>query len=336
MANNGDQDDVEIIFPPDLLERNQRNQRESQRERMHLIDIYNMSEVATVADIGEYVDTNPNGNCGWEVLVIILFFAGYYDVSSFVTALILQPGERRRPLTKTERRTIFPNIRQHLRRQINNERRTLKNHYIQHYQVFRGDPQDPDPEVVTTAGDSLYEFKGNFRQLRQRVANAIHHDDVDYDDENIFVNFNQWMRGHFWAIASHYYHLSFVVYHENNAVAERRTNIFRWRYDTNQVMVYEYPREYMTPPFVNRFHCVSFDTNHYQYVKRLYPPVRRGLNSLIKKVHYLAGLPTVGPFQLPQARAHADFETARQDIAINPNALLDTVAAGAICLVRAL
>ena len=322
VMSDSDSDDSEVqhVEPPHILERNQRNLR----GRRSLIDIYNIVPVLTVAAIGEYFDTIPNGNCGYETLVIILFFAGLYDNMHFVRSRILQPGEPDRDFTSAERRSILPNIRRHLRRRINNVRWTLKNHFLQHFQVFRGGSHDPHAEVVTTAGTPMSEFQGELRHLRTDVANAIHRENVDYNDEDSTVHYSQWMRIQFWAIASHYYHLSFVVYQEDNRVQYRRTTIFRWVSDITKVIVYEYPREYMTPPFVDRFHCISFDTNHYQYVDRRYIPIRNGLSTIFNNVLNLAGVPITGTFRAPESLTRATFETARQGIADNPNRSLAT------------
>jgi hypothetical protein len=236
----------------------------------------NMYEIAFLSDIFNEEDVLYLGNCGFEALILCLWYAG-------LLPKIVHPMESEQ-WTENERMNDLASWR----RAIAKIRSLMYRFYISNLREFRGlaCEVDPDPPLeVTVAGtfppEPLAEFKGREFRLRERaehIYNSLH----DYDNDGCV--YADYMQSHWWAIAARKWKRTFVVYNEGNR--SKQTVVFHWDAMEQKVIVYTYSGVLLSPPYGALCVVCLPDICHYKYLK----DNRVSLDQLYTVLPFIVGL----------------------------------------------
>ena len=224
------------------------NERTTRSENAHTLfrQSKKMYEIAFLSVIFNEEDVLYHGNCGFEALILCLWYAG-------LLPKIVHPIEREdTQWTENERNNDLATWR----RAIAKIRSLMFRFYISNLKIFRGlviegedeELQDPELEVYkagTYPREPLADFKGREGRLIDRgkhIYNSLH----DYDNDG--SPYSDYMQSHWWAIAARKWKRTFVVYTYNRVTCEKATVVFYWDTTEEKVIIYDYSGVLLSPP----------------------------------------------------------------------------------------
>lgn len=233
----------------DLTGRRSTSKRISIRALRKFIEDNHLKKCRRLDEIGYGVETNPNGNCGYEALLVALWQNG-----------LLHPYIKSMDSDDVWTRPQKEQDLQWQREQINAIRERLRNHYRINWWFYKGNT----PwrlKIKTADGSPIGTFKCNQRAAK-RIFNSIWTEGVDYSDG---CTYDSWMNVNYFAIAADHFKRTIFVY-ELGDRNHRRTIIYHYDNDTDTVVNYIQEYYFLSP--TDGALCIVYDgMNHYEYLR---------------------------------------------------------------------
>ena len=228
---------------------NNPNQRVINRNKLdNFINDHTLCVVVSLEEIGTPISTAPNGNCGYEALILGCWYHGLLD-------WLIKPDNKY--WTEEEReqdRAIW-------RTDIKMMRWLLSRNYQLNWRKFQGD-EGYHRAAETADGAPLVPFTGKFKSLMSRIRDKIYDETINFSNG---CPFGLWADlQHTWAIASFMKKHSIVVYTAGSRNA-RCTHIFHYDKSMDKVTLHVQEKSYLTPP-ANAICVVHDGSNHYDYL----------------------------------------------------------------------